>query len=272
MGNDAERYLRAAGTIPQGGLSAIAGEAISDAEVARLFHKHVAFRENERFLGMQGGSVDGYQLRGAAAFEKFSNELARRNAKGRSSQTFDTVLHLALLSDLNTQIDFLNGRIAQSEAGFAARYGADWREHMAQSILDPDEFPQQREGESLQEYHQRLEDVLIAKMLDENGNIKPEYASHPERRAWAQWAKDRFEKRQAEATVQKINAIAADPDLSAEEKGALFAAELEELDTQGLEVARNEGQLTTPQAQAAADAEYDQGYDRMTVTVDNSSF
>lgn len=162
MGGDSEKYLRAADGIPQGGLSAIAGDAISDADAARLFHKHVAFRENEQFLGMQGGSVDGYRLRGAAAFEKFNTELARRNGEGRGAQTFDTLLHLAMLDNLNKQIGHLNDRIAESEADFESRYGEDWREQFAQRILDPDDIPQRRDGESMEEYRARLEDALIA--------------------------------------------------------------------------------------------------------------
>lgn len=198
MSGDTKKYLKAADAIPQGGLSAIAGEAISDLDVARLFQKHIAFRENEMFLGMQSGSVEGYRLRGAAAFEKFNTELARRNGEGREAQTFDTLLHLALLDKLNAQIDLLNDRISQHEAGFAARYGEDWREQFAERILDPDDIPQRRDGETMAEYRERLEDALIDKMLGENGEIKPEYASDPEMAEWALWAKHRYDKTQAE--------------------------------------------------------------------------
>lgn len=205
MGGDSQRYLTAASAIPQGGLSAIAGEAISDTEVARLFHKHVAFKENERFLGMQSGSVEGYQLRGAAAFEKFTREEARRNAEGRGSKSFDTVLHLALLDNLNMQIDFLSDRVDQSEAGFEARYGEDWREQFAERILDPDDIPQRRDGESMADYREQLEEALIAEMLDENGEIKPEYANDPEKVEWALWAKAEHDIRQAEQARRYID-------------------------------------------------------------------
>lgn len=271
MSGDSERYLRAADGIPQGGLSAIAGEVISDADVARLFHKHVAFRENERFLGMQGGAVDGYQLRGAAAFEKFNNDLARRNGEGRTSQTYDTVLHLALLDSLNRQIDFLSDRIAQSESGFEARYGEDWREQFAERILDPDDIPQRRDGESMAEYRERLENALVAEMLDENGNIKPEYANDPEMSAWARWAKDEYEKQQAERDRDYID----DPSIDAAER----ARRREEVVNSASFEARDElwQQSNDAEMRSALERAEDNSFDAATVAssdvaLDNAGF
>ncbi len=112
------------------------------------------------------------------------------------------------------------GAVADNlEKIFEAKYGDAWREEMANQILDPDEIPQRREGESMEDYRARLEDKLIEEMIDpKTGKIKPEYENDPEKKEWAQWAKARYDQKQA----NRIADILKDPNASeAEQKQAV---------------------------------------------------
>lgn len=86
----------------------------------------------------------------------------------------------------------LEQQIDEMEARFNARDGDAWREKLALKILDEDEIPQRREGESIEDYRQRLEPVLIEKMLNKDGSIKPQYLNDPELSDYAQWAQKKY--------------------------------------------------------------------------------
>lgn len=264
MSVDPDTYLKAAEAMPQGGLSAIAGDAISDVAAARLFSKHVAFRENELFLGMQSGSVDGYNLRGAAAFDRFNKDLERRSADGKRARSFDDILHLALIDNLNAQIAFLDSKIAEAEIGFEERYGEDWREQIAQRLLDPDDIPQREDGESMEEYRQRLEDALISDMLDENGEIKPEYLDDPEMKEWGLWAKAEYDKREAERDKEYVE----DPTIDEAER----SRRQHEVSESATFQSRDEmwHQATSNEERAVMEMHTDRAYDE--VAMDNSGF
>jgi hypothetical protein len=276
MSVDPDTYLKAAEAMPQGGLSAIAGDAISDVAAARLFSKHVAFRENELFLGMQSGSVDGYNLRGAAAFDRFNKDLERRSADGKRARSFDDILHLALIDNLNAQIAFLDNKIAEGEKHFTDKYGDDWREDMALRYLDPDDFPERADGESMADYHRRLEDALYDKLYDENGNLRPGVAADPEKARLAEHLKYIKARRQAEADLVEANEIAADVSLNADERRAALEEKFEATETRDLEIGRRSGELVE-EVQAVADATYDKTFDEAAVAasdvaMDNSGF
>lgn len=143
---------------------------------------------NERLLGLNSGSVESIQKTGIALARTFDE--ARQLEAERSRKSASEIAFLSML-------DQLNGQIANAESGFAGRYGEDWREQFAQRILEPDEIPQRRDGESMEDYRERLEQALIDKMLDDAGNINPEYLNDPELREWAEWAQWKFDQQQA---------------------------------------------------------------------------
>ncbi len=95
----------------------------------------------------------------------------------------------------------LDREIAIWEGKFEAQFGDAWRETIANEILEPDQIPQRRDGESMTDYRARLESVLIAEMIDPNtGEIRAEYADSP----YAEWAKAQFEKREIDQFVADI--------------------------------------------------------------------
>lgn len=80
--------------------------------------------------------------------------------------------------------------------------------------MDPDEIPQRLEGESMEEYRARLADELIERMIDPNtGEIRAEVRDDPELRQYAEWAKARFDEREALEFVD----VATDPDATPEQ-------------------------------------------------------
>lgn len=100
------------------------------------------------------------------------------------------------------------GEIADNfESQFEAEYGPQWREHMALQVLDEDEMPLRHDGESMADYEARVEQALMDRLLDEDGNIKPEYQNHPEYREWAEWAKARHHERVAQDYIAKRSSL-----------------------------------------------------------------
>ena len=59
-------------------------------------------------------------------------------------------------------------------------------------------------GESMEDYRERLEPVLMAELLDENGEIKDKYKNDPEMSEWAEWAKAQYDKNDAVAKKEII--------------------------------------------------------------------
>lgn len=161
-------------------------------------------REDLDYARLDGGDVDrGRQARGAGAMRQAA-EMAD-DKKKRDKEAVDRAELLMLQAQ---QAAAYYGEIADGlEETFEDKYGAQWREHMALQILDEDEMPLRRDGESMADYEARVEQALMDKLLDENGNIKPEYKDHPEYGQWAEWAHSRLKQRDLERTAE----LATDP-------------------------------------------------------------
>ncbi|WP_156313853.1 MULTISPECIES: hypothetical protein [unclassified Citromicrobium] len=130
----------------------------------------------------------------------------RKADQRRSDALFITMLDRA--RDWSRQ---LGEKIDTMEAGFEAEMGDAWREQIANRVMDPDEIPQRRDGESMEAYRERLEDALVEKMIDKKtGEIKPEYRDDPELRRYAEWAQARHQKRDVNAFIARRS----DPDLT----------------------------------------------------------
>lgn len=108
-------------------------------------------------------------------------------------------------------------------------------------------------------------------MLDENGEIKPEYANDPEMAVWARWAKDEYEMRRAERDKDYIN----DPSIDEAER----TRRREEVANSASFQARDEmrHQTSDSETQAALDRAEDKSFDTAAVDVadvalDNAGF
>ena len=132
-------------------------------------------------------------LSGSLPEEHISSIMARALAKRvkdeqknkKDAKRFiDDILFQALLD----HIEQLNREIKAAEAELAAKHGDAWREELALKILDEDEIPLQKEGESIENYRERLGETLAAEMLNEDGTIKDQYKNDPAMRDYAEWA------------------------------------------------------------------------------------
>ena len=167
-----------------------------------------------------------------------------------------------LFQILAGELERLGREIAIVEAAFEVEYGDAWREHIANKVMDPDDIPQRRDGESMADYRQRLETVLIATMIDENGNIRPNYANSddPDVRRYAEWAKSRHDKNELDSILESTPNSELETVLPASRIGqSLFAAE-EELTASGRDAvnyaeeidARRQAVISTSDAELAA--------------------
>ena len=209
MSRTEQGYRDAAKALPKNFLGGSFGESETDELAVNAVHKLALFKENAELLGLQGGSVESVQRRGKA-LAKHSDEVRKRESEKAKSSGDDIVF----LDLLDNQIRWLDGQIGDREREFAAEFGEEWREVLALKILDEDAIPERREGESMAEYRERLEQALIDEMLDENGNIKPEYKDHPEYGRYAEWAQWKYDRREAKT----LKAEVSEPGLSDAEK------------------------------------------------------
>ena len=155
------------------------------------------------------------------------NQVASMRAR-RASQDH---LFLITLNNLHDQIAALGRDVDDAEKGFAERYGEAWREDLALKIVDKDLIPQRMDGESLEDYRERVEDVLMDELLDDKGEIKPEYKDHPEYGEFAEWAQKRHDLAEAQLVASHVEAVYNDPTATLEERGAaLKTAEAQALD------------------------------------------
>ena len=166
-------------------------------------------------MGLKSESVAGIQMRDAALARSVQD--ARKEASEKSRRTSDTILFLNLLDQRIADLDF---RMAELEEQLVEQFGEQWAEQVALEVLDPDEMPQRRDGESMADYQARVYDALEAELLDENGNIKPEYKDHPRYGNAAQYMEHRYDRDAAVELRTKLN----DPDTSPAEA----AREIEE--------------------------------------------
>ena len=173
-----------------------------------LRSKFLAALENEILLGQQSGTIVGLQERSATAK---GNRLEQDERQSRKIHLQNTDF-IQLIEQIRIGIESLQREIEELEYRFQAKDGDAWREKLALKILSPDEIPQQKPGESIENYRTRLEAMLIAKMLDENGKIKARYLDDPALLIYAQWAQKKFNLNLAKDNVAKLEDPATSPE------------------------------------------------------------
>lgn len=171
---------------------------------AQLF-SHKASAIEGILSGSNGAGVSSGVAPVADAADMRGTDKERDRAKKRDAH-HNTNMMVAMLNDAQALSDRLGRDIAGMEAGFEAKYGDAWREVIANDVFGADEVPQRRDGESMADYRERLEDELVAKMIDpETGEIRPEYADDPRYAEYAKWAKAQFEKSNADHFIDVYN-------------------------------------------------------------------
>ena len=124
--------------------------------IARRFFE----TENTILLGQQGDSISGVQERSGAASKSNSSDNQKQETKDKKfSDLLDTI------QSIQNYMDRLAKSIRQLEDTFRQRDGDAWREKLALKILGEDDIPQRRSGESIEDYRERLEILLINELL-----------------------------------------------------------------------------------------------------------
>jgi len=154
---------------------------------------------------------------GDAAVRDVQAKQLQDSEKRRKEQT-ETQMLLATLDQARAFADQRGRDADRFEDGFEERFGDAWREEIANRVMEPDDVPQRMDGESIEDYRARLEDELIETMIDpETGEIRPEYADNPEHAEYAEWAKARYDEREARAYIERRS----DPNLTPEQQRAI---------------------------------------------------
>jgi len=148
----------------------------------------LTFQFNTKTLmGQISGSIIDMPSIAATANRLRSDHPESEKAKHKKLTDF-----IELIEATRQYIERLQKDIEDLETRFRERDGDEWREKLALKILDPDEIPQQRDGESIEDYRKRLEPILINKMLNPDGSIKKQYLDDLELRDYAEWAQKKF--------------------------------------------------------------------------------
>ena len=156
-------------------------------------------RERQIMHGQLAGTIAGVQERYHVAGKSQEKTLTRENR--RKQRESDLIF---ILDALRRDLDRLEAAVAAYEQRFADRFGDAWREEIALEILGADTIPQQRGGEGITDYRERLETVLVDRLLHDDGKIRAEYAANPSARDYAQWAQARFHENQANSVIREI--------------------------------------------------------------------
>ena len=161
------------------------------------------------------------------AARSIADEMARSEEKERRRR-IDDVMMLSAIDRAREYSRELSRQIGEIEQQFEARYGDAWREEFAIRILGPAEVPERREGESMEDYRERVEDALEDRLLDpETGEPRPEFANDPEYAELVRWAQMNRSRDRVDASVARADAIMSDPNATQDDVNQAF----EELNT-----------------------------------------
>ncbi len=208
MAHSEEHYRAAAHSLGEGFLGSQFGQSsLDDAAVSKV-HRVAEFQENALLMSRDNGSIAGVLERGAQAAKSITE--AKKRQDERAKRSADNVLFLNMLDQRIADLDF---RMGELEERLVAEFGEDWGQQVALEVLDPDEMPQRRDGESMADYEARVDAALAAEFLDEDGNVKPEYKDHPRYGDAAQFMEHKLDREAATELRAKLN----DPNTSSAE-------------------------------------------------------
>ena len=174
---------------------------VSDHFINAVHHteKLKEFDQQMQATSVAMGALDESQVSGILASALAQIKKQHSSQEEKRKQTTQDILNQALLN----YIDDLNRDIAGMEAGFAAQYGDAWREQIALRILGEDDIPQQRADETIEQYRERLEKLLVEELLNEDGSIKDQYKNDPELNKYAEWAQKIYNRNAALALTNE---------------------------------------------------------------------
>jgi len=182
---------------------------------ARKQNEKIAAEEYELLMGQISGSKAGMLERGNGVSLESKKKSALKEEERKERNQFLTT------EILNDYLRKLEVEIHTMEAEFRKRDGEEWREKLALRILGENDIPQIQDGESIKDYRERLEPILIAELLNANGSIKSEYENHPELSAYAEWAQKKHHLNRAKVYGRELEDINTTPERREEIYGEL---------------------------------------------------
>ncbi len=168
---------------------------------------------NEALLGQLSDSMIEMPSFAPTANKLSSGDSNNQKTKNKKFRDF-----IDTLNQRQSTIQRLEEDIDEMEQAFIKRDGNAWREKLALKILDVDDIPQRHADESMEDYRQRLEPILIDEMLNADGSIKAHYANDPEIGDYAQWAQKNYHLNMAQGYVRELE----NPNITPERKIEIF--------------------------------------------------
>jgi hypothetical protein len=165
----------------------------------KLSFQFNAKNKDQILFGQASGSMIEMPSLAVAGDKRRSDHPNSQEVKDKKLSDF-----IDLIDAANAFIEQLRQDIEELEAGFRAREGDAWREKLALKILDADDIPQRRSDESMKDYRERLEPILIDQMLNADGSIKAQYLNDPELSDYAQWAQKKHHMNIARGYVREL--------------------------------------------------------------------
>lgn len=158
-------------------------------------------------FGQESGSISGLQEQGPAATKADSRYRTAQKAKAEKTSIF-----LKAINDIRDYITRLEQEIEALEEQFRKNHGDEWREKLALKILGADDIPPRRKDETMKDYRERLEPILMSELLNEDGSIKEKYKNDPELSDYAQWAQKQYHLNTAQGYVRELENPYTSPD------------------------------------------------------------
>jgi hypothetical protein len=127
------------------------------------------------------------------------------------------------LGQINEQIAANDAQIQALEKTLEDKYGDSWREDTALKVMGPDDIPERKPGESIQEWRERVEQALVREMIDPvTGKLKEQYKNHPDQavREIGEWAERMHAQSKNHEKANELRVTFEDPNIPDEIKQA----------------------------------------------------
>lgn len=252
-------YREAASALPRNALKGQFDAQGLDQQAVGRAGRLAEIRENMEAMGQIGGSIEG-------VIDRYGNKRSGEDAKSKQDQTrkkkgMSDALWVDILAQLHDQRDWLDAQANEHREYFADKYGEEWRTILGRSVLDDEEFPDRRPGETLDEYNARIEDAIFTKIANPDGTLKEEYKDHPDADRLAIWAKQRVQSQQIDHHIKNINSAETEEELKQATDEATSDATIDQLCTIAAGTKAEAGSVIEAKIKEVHDKQSDQQFD-----------
>ncbi|MCD1624330.1 hypothetical protein [Citromicrobium bathyomarinum] len=173
--------------------------------------------------------IEAGEDRGVSVAALGSTKVAAEQQRKKAEKAAEDTRFIMLLDQARGYSVWLGKEIGKIDDQFEAKYGDAWRETLANKFLDPDEIPERREGESMKDYRERVEDAIEDKLIDPaTGKLRPEYRGNEDAELFEKRVELKREKQSADRRIEQAERVANDPNATEAERQAAYEG-LEEI-------------------------------------------